>query len=148
MNPRLHKFVDLVGAALVSGFAAVLTFIFLNSIDDVPPVKYESVRLVSKTPLKPGAFVTVEYELNRTRACPSDIYGFWVNTETGAAALRLPMVNGGYTPIMDGGKTYWQPVTLLTPNVPGKYQYRADIFHRCTNGNYITKTPPIDVVVE
>lgn len=99
------------------------------------PITEHSAQVVT-TPVRPGGEVLIRYDNERNRACPSLIYGFLVDEQSGRAVVRYAPEPGGY------GLVGRRKVDVVRP-VPGdiragRYCYRHMIQHVCENEVFIT----------
>jgi hypothetical protein len=70
--------------------------------------------------------------------------GFWIDPETGRAAVRLPLTSGGYGAI---GSNVHTGVSVLAPDAAGRYCYRATLLHICGDDTYTERTPDACITV-
>jgi hypothetical protein len=146
MTATIFRAIDAFAMAILCAISASTMWFVLQHLDDRPPVEYADVRVVTPQPVEADTQILVEYKQRRNRACPSDIYGWWIDLHYGTADMRLPMVHGGYSLVADDW--YWQAVKLMAPPRAGNWQYRVNIISFCEQGTYVSVPPAVRVTVQ
>lgn len=136
VRSRALQLMLIVALLLLMASATIIIFGSARSI--IPPYEVNESRLVDQE-IQPGEILRIGFSITRRRICKVDLDRF-VKRPDGSVVYSERQV-GGSTPI----GTFWTVIEFKVPSdiELGTYTYETTITNTCSEGIYVTTTPPV-----